>query len=320
MNKMIKVPIKEWYDNLVNKDTATWEDFFRYLANAINEGFNDEFFKVKYGEIRVGSSSYYPTILFPKTGKANVYSNIALGIETTRLKTDLLKSQTSCTFDRICINYYIKENEVAKTGTSFPYLTSATPTNPANNSSTIALSVTTTKNFVIQVNTDYLDKYNFYLLSLNIEPVDSSSTTYSVNKLGYTIIISALDRDNSLDKYEAAIFLPRSSSYLYMYIFKDDNYIKTDDNAEPQIHAYSGRYFSGVLEDAIPVTELRYGPFYNNNIKFLDVYNSDFLTSKFNKLSISETGMLYRILTIDGQDYDGIAGNSGAKFIIKSLN
>ena len=85
--------------------------------------------------------------------------------------------------------------------------------------------MTATKNFVIQVNTDYLNKYNFYLLSLNIEPVDSSSTAYSVNKLGYTIIISALDRDNSLDKYEAAIFLPRSSSYLYMYIFYYNKYL-----------------------------------------------------------------------------------------------
>ena len=104
-----------------------------------------------------------------------------------------------------------------------------------------------------------------------------------------------------------------------MYIFKDDNYIRTDDNSEPQIDNCYGRYRSGILEDAIPVTELRYGPFYNSNIKFLDVNKSDALFSKFNKLVFSETGMLYKILTIDGQNYDGIA-NYNIKFIIKSLN
>lgn len=305
MNKVIRIPLKSWYDSL-ESGTFNWSMFMHYIVDSINAE-TDDTFKVKYCEYK-RNSSFFPCIALPLANKANVQTSLR-PIIYQDVRDRASTSTSYATISNIVsglfvddVTYVLGGNTGQKSISYYQY--------PTSNTSAIMDISPLYNAFVISINTDYLDEYGFYLLGYCVDNANGSNST-PVSAITQELLVGTCKEHNTDKTYN--YYMTAGSSTFFQILEGETELSKNNYFGIPQ-----GR-FRTIIGNEIEISDFKMLNFYDENLKYID--NSDSLyQDKFSYSNLGKypSGVIPKIMKIDGVDYDGIITSNKPKFIVPS--
>lgn len=305
MNKIIRIPLKSWYDSL-SSGTFNWSMFMHYIVDSINAE-TDDTFKVKYCEYRSSSTTFYTCIALPLANKANVQTSLRPVIyQASRDRANT--STSSATISNIVSGLFVDDTTIVWGGNTGQKSISAGPYPTSNISFNFDLSPLYNA-FVISINTDYLDTYGFYLVGYG---VDYSSGSYTpVSAITQELLVGTCKEYNTDKTYN---YYTVSGSGTSFQILEGETELSKNNS-----FGLPGGRFNTIIGDEVEISDFKMMKFYDENLKYIDnsngVYQNKFAASNLGKYP---SGVIPKIMKIDGVDYDGLITNNKPKFIVPS--